>query len=600
MQQPSAQGIASLYMGNPQPLQQQIQKEQQAKPGLPPDLQKMLALQIVTNEKDAAAAQMAMQQLKQMSGPTGQMPTVMQTLEQQAQQKLQGQQQPPMGGMMPQGQAPQGQGIDQLPAEFQMAGGGLVSFSGEERSDVPYETAYDRMNRKNRESDTGSSDEPMDPQAKADREKLKRIWAAIKGSSEDAGRAIADVATAVPRGLVGAYDTAVVRPMRAAGVNAAYLSPKVTPEGANPESMTPFSDIKTAREAADGSRAQAATTASNREALNRADAGMRSAPSEAPANDLAALARQKQQAAAPRPPAPVAPRPAAPMAPPPVQAAAPAESEAMGITKAMMRADPAAAKDAAKAEFDKDVGPGDTSQYDRLLAELENRKQALNPKQGYEGLMEALSDISRAGQDPRNRGRGSFASGAAGALLGADRAKENQLQQFELSKQAIEVSQKKLDTVRAYAEKRYGIGKAAFDQVYKDRHDAAKEVVKDESAARKLAQEETLKMLEMKQQATLSRERMRSDEKIAGMRGDAGVERLKLDTIKAQIAAIDKDLAPLLKTPSTDNKAKAVPLQAKKAALMKQLNDTILGAPDAESLGGTTRMRFDAQGNQIK
>jgi len=86
----SAQGIASLYRGNPQPLQQSIQKDQQAKPGLPPDLQKMLALQIVTNEKDSVAAQKAMEQLQQMSGGQGgKPPTVMASLQQQAQQKLQ-------------------------------------------------------------------------------------------------------------------------------------------------------------------------------------------------------------------------------------------------------------------------------------------------------------------------------------------------------------------------------------------------------------------------------------------------------------------------------------------------------------------------------
>jgi hypothetical protein len=107
--------------------------------------------------------------------------------------------------------------------------------------------------------------------------------------------------------------------------------------------------------------------------------------------------------------------------------------------------------------------------------------------------MEYLGQISANSQP----GRGSFASGAAGARGMEAINKDRALQQFELSKQAIEVSQKKLDTVRAYAKDVYGIGKSAFDQVYKDQYDAAKELVKDENEARKLAQENTLKRLQM-------------------------------------------------------------------------------------------------------
>src|SRR5512137_2158682 len=92
MQQPSAQGIASLFRGNPEPLQQRIQQEQQAKPGIPPDLQMLLALNIVTNEKDAVAKQQAMNELAQMQGAQGKPPTVMESVQEQARQKMQAQQ----------------------------------------------------------------------------------------------------------------------------------------------------------------------------------------------------------------------------------------------------------------------------------------------------------------------------------------------------------------------------------------------------------------------------------------------------------------------------------------------------------------------------
>ncbi len=90
----------------------------------------------------------------------------------------------------------------------------------------------------------------VSPQAQADRAAIGSAWDTVKDVSNDAGRAIADVATLVPRGLVGAYDSAVVRPMRAAGLDAAYLSPKLVPDGVDPESMTPFTDQKRMQQAA--------------------------------------------------------------------------------------------------------------------------------------------------------------------------------------------------------------------------------------------------------------------------------------------------------------------------------------------------------------
>ena len=90
----------------------------------------------------------------------------------------------------------------------------------------------------------------LSTQAQRDRAAIGGAWNTVKGVSEDAGRAVADVATMVPRGLVGAYDSAVVRPMRAAGLNACYLSPYLVPDGVDPASMTPFTDQKRMREAA--------------------------------------------------------------------------------------------------------------------------------------------------------------------------------------------------------------------------------------------------------------------------------------------------------------------------------------------------------------
>lgn len=84
-------------------------------------------------------------------------------------------------------------------------------------------------------------------QEESDRQKLSSFWDWLKSGNRAAGAAIADVAALPIRGVVGAYDAAVVRPMRALGANAAYLSPHLVPAGADPESMTPFYDTNERR-----------------------------------------------------------------------------------------------------------------------------------------------------------------------------------------------------------------------------------------------------------------------------------------------------------------------------------------------------------------
>ena len=141
--QPSAQGIASLFMGNPGALAARVDQDRKQSPmGIPDDLRQLMALNIVTHETDAAKRQQAMNELQQMA-PNGQPPTVAESLRQQAVQKLQSrmvqEQQKqqamqqmlaglPAAGIPP--NVPQPQGIDQAPVEFGMASGGIVSFEG--------------------------------------------------------------------------------------------------------------------------------------------------------------------------------------------------------------------------------------------------------------------------------------------------------------------------------------------------------------------------------------------------------------------------------------------------------------------------------------
>jgi len=126
------------------------------------------------------------------------------------------------------------------------ADGGIVGFAeGTDKYGVPY-------------SGEAAS---ADAQTAADRAMFGRWWTGAKDAGERTAAAAADLATMVPRGLAGAYDTAVVRPMRAAGLPAAYLSGHLTPKGASTLSMTPYYDLIRERDPQEPDAAPAAAPA---------------------------------------------------------------------------------------------------------------------------------------------------------------------------------------------------------------------------------------------------------------------------------------------------------------------------------------------------
>jgi hypothetical protein len=141
--QTTVNNLKDLFMGNPGALQQTMQREQQAKPGVPPDLLKMIALQEITEQHQAAQRDAAMRNNAQNQ------PTVADSLRQRAQQVLmakqvQAQQQQmakagqiglPQG--LPQPQRQPEMGLDQIQSNLgEYYGGGIVAFNGEEDSFV--------------------------------------------------------------------------------------------------------------------------------------------------------------------------------------------------------------------------------------------------------------------------------------------------------------------------------------------------------------------------------------------------------------------------------------------------------------------------------
>lgn len=129
-----------------------------------------------------------------------------------------------------------------------------------------------------------------DPQVRADRAAVGAAWDTAKGFNEKVGRGILDATTYPARVAANAYDQSVVRGMRAAGIDAAPLAPKLVPAGADPTSLTPFMDQQRSGAGLgfDPTAAQTAAPAAAPTVVAAAPAATRAAVPAAPAAQGAA------------------------------------------------------------------------------------------------------------------------------------------------------------------------------------------------------------------------------------------------------------------------------------------------------------------------
>jgi len=477
MQQPSAQGIASLFRGNPAPLQQRIQQEQQAKPGLPQDLQKLMALNIVTNEKDAMAKQQALSQLAQMQGPQGKPPTVMESVQEQARQKMQAQQvqaqqkQQAMQAMMQQagpGPVPEGtqfaqaqptaQGIDELPVEFEMAGGGIVAFQS--RGSVPEsEPASDSMG--------GFTSDPV-------REALNALRAEEKYAEVNQAKKIAELREKAE------FLVRSEAPQAGAALAALEAEERKSRRGEAPKQAEPFYDP-----------AQATRR-------SQYEGGIRN------------LVNQ------PAPPARQASRPPIDQqAMPTVQQAAPVEkSKAALKMESFLDKTPEDERIAAMERMKVMIKEPDLTQRNAMIKQLQaERDRQVGPQDSFGQLMEYLGQIAAT-----PRGMSSFAAGAAGSR-GVQGLEEQRAQKrFDLGSKIIEQEQGKINDSRAFAKDMFNVGEKEYDQILKAQFEAAKQITSNEMEALKLAKQETLKIMELRQNAQIENRRINAQASSAAER----------------------------------------------------------------------------------
>jgi hypothetical protein len=498
-----------VFRGNPAPLQQRVNQDKQANQGIPADLKELLALQILTEERDSMSRQQAIQQLQQ----AGQQPTVAQSLQQRAQQAIQSkavqeqQNQQGLQGLMqqlgsgavpeniPQPQRqPQSQGIAQLPTGMdEFSGGGIVAFEEGGSVEEKYRREFEEMGEGTRMK--------FSPEVQ---EYAKRL----RGNQRSADDEYADR----ERQLMLSRSREI-----ASGRPAPERNPNITREVMNrvgPMTAPKYMDPR------------------------RADAGQ-GLPS--------ALAEESPTSAVPSIDAPVRPpvvrTPAAPAIPaaPVISAAPPAGGLGDLIAPDVrqkrqqtmidaMNLDPATAEKNRRAEYEAQVGAPQTAGLEQLAQELQARRTKMQERnKNIDPLVERLTAIANA-----PRGQKWMYSMLAGnaAVDKAQQARE--AQDFEMLKQIVEQQNKIEDVKRGYRAETFTIGDKERNRVYKDAFEAAKELGSDDRAAAQLAQE-----------AVLRREQMVSSERIARInasnRGDRAGSTALTPNQRAEIANKAKD-----------------------------------------------------------
>lgn len=402
----------SAYQGNTKPLEQRYAMSQ--------DLLDLLALQKIKSQKDAAARQMQLQ-MAQQSAQDGQANmTVAQQREQEVDQltknelaqqrgdtaqKQAGDQQAAMQKMM--GGIAGAPGAAMAAQPKAMAAGGIVGYAGPEGSVV--------------------GKKPLDAQAQAAIDEAQRTGdrAAMVDTIKKLAAAGYDVATLLPRGAMGAFESAVTRPLRALGVPIPYLPESAY--GGDRTSMTPAMDKLRRQEATNAQPNESDAETQRLEAQNAAASPAAKLP---PANVVAAAQRPP---AAPRPAAPPAPAaPAAPAGLPSLQpgAVAPANDfgtklEAAALKNAQL--DPEARQLAEETRITNKMAlsPDQRKVYDEGIAGLQGMyKEQYDPeRQQREGLKRAL--IGAGG-----RRYGEFGAAATAGMNYDDQQRTAKLKEF--------------------------------------------------------------------------------------------------------------------------------------------------------------------------
>ena len=568
---------------------------QQYANGMNPEIPPYLALGEL-QRRETAQKQMATAQ----GAAQGPQPSVKERIEQQAglmaaqglqqQQMMQQMAQQRVPGPVPAGmpqpedqpEAMAGGGLARAPVNFNFQHGGIVAFEEGGETDK-YETPYDRMNRKNR-GELTKEERQKQAALEALIAQIPRDTNTVQGgervSGNELSRNVGNTAMALP----GASAARALSGSAGAGRGvAAGLAALTGNDQAEPS-------------AAPAAR-PAAPPVSDRRLLNQADAALRSAPATpaAPIADLKALADQQRRQQAPRPaPAAVAPAaPAAPAQPDPNSMDAMFRAQ-LGKAPKERTVEEIQAEQRAIREGAGMTGPAGAAQLERIR-KLQEQYEGSKPS--------ALDDLIRVfGQSGQYKGLSGLAP-AYTANVDQKRAADLAMaQKINEMMSGVETTQRgEMKDIAAGTTAARGTDRAAGVDFTKNLLSTLNTARgNDLTAASNEAQRRTLergqdlnyKAAMAQVAATAARNNM---ELTANQR--AAIADKALDNVNATLKANMKLNIEVGKNPALMQQL----LKAETDRLMAAAGGTTMpAAPGAASPGGTTRMRFDAQGNPIK
>ena len=452
--QPSVNQIASTYQGNPAPLARKVDQDKKQNNGIPQDLRQLLALNDITQGRNAMGIQQALQI------PTN-MPTVAQDLQERARQALQARQMQAMQEMQRKNGQPnmvppgtprppmQSQGLDSLETNVGegYAEGGIIGFDGTGSSQFVQDVAalpqaFDDMKQRAREEDA--------IRAAQDRRMAQRKQEALDARQK----------TSFFNYLFGSPEREKEGEAKLTELSSAPLNAPPKPEAVK---ATPLADIRSQLNAADaGNRAQPGTPApprANPNAQAQTRVNTDSAPMPAGLQGLASSLA----------------------------------TPGLDYQRKMLNQDETALAAAKRALYDKEVGARDLSIYDKTAAELEARKQKLNaPKAGYDAMMEYLEQIAMGG------GRTAAESGSMGASRQRALQKERLSQQDLLMDKILELGGKKSEAQYAERKGMFDLTQGEKDRIIKEKSEAAKQLGLSEDKTRELIEQGLQKELDRK------------------------------------------------------------------------------------------------------
>ena len=417
--QPSVNQIASAYQGNPAPLGQKVEADKKQHGGIPQDLRQLLALNDITQGRNAMGIQQALQT------PTN-MPTVAQDLQERARQALQAravqqaqamQMKNGQPNMVPPGtpRPPmQPQGLDSLESNVgeEYAHGGIIG-------DV---THFDDGGKTSRLGDTFKSVKDYISNYIDEAGERRRLgaeaYAAQPGALEQLTREEREKREKKSEDLYNQLDNGISTPYPQGGkpIPGTYDRPTGADDAAREVGMM-------LRQTPDALRAEA------------------QAPAVAPTKKVNPNAQVQTRVNADKAPMPGGLK----------DLVSTVATPGGDYQRKMLGQDEDALAAAKRAAYMKEVGSRDLSIYDQMAEELKGRKERLNaPKAGYDATMEYLAQIAQGG------GRNWMEAGARGA------ANQNALQRSRLEQQDA-LTEKILDLGAKKSEAQYNEKKGMFD-----------------------------------------------------------------------------------------------------------------------------------------